>query len=86
MRESDSRPVFRPDLDLLVILGSLSFLPRLIQNAQFTETPTSSDSNHSSISFSGNPDIICESQRRRCANVAIIDKIIALALDLNWRQ
>ncbi|GAB2221547.1 hypothetical protein Droror1_Dr00012731 [Drosera rotundifolia] len=46
------------------------------------ETPTSSDSNHSSISFSGNPDIIRESQRRRCANVAIVDEIIALALDL----
>ncbi|GAB2257518.1 hypothetical protein Droror1_Dr00023577, partial [Drosera rotundifolia] len=50
------------------------------------ETPTSSDWNHSSISFSGNPDIIRESQRRRCANVAIIDEIIALALDLDWRR
>ncbi|GAB2216746.1 hypothetical protein Droror1_Dr00024525, partial [Drosera rotundifolia] len=46
------------------------------------ETPTSSDSNHSSISFRENPDIIRESQRRRCANVAIVDEIIALALVL----
>ncbi|GAB2236309.1 hypothetical protein Droror1_Dr00028028 [Drosera rotundifolia] len=36
----------------------------------------------SRLAVSGNPDIIRESQRRRCANVAIVDEIIALALDL----
>ncbi|KAL9253669.1 Serine--tRNA ligase-like protein [Drosera capensis] len=32
----------------------------------------------------GNPEIIRESQRRRCADVAIVDEIIAL--DLEWRR
>ncbi|GAB2211824.1 hypothetical protein Drorol1_Dr00025161 [Drosera rotundifolia] len=50
------------------------------------------DSNHSSISFNENPDIIRESQQCRCANVAIVDGIIALALTLalalalDWRR